>query len=427
MHAEPAPAFARRATRSAMALAHANGMLWSLGNGLVSTSLVVYFALALGAKGIGVGLIVAAPQFAGVLRLAAPALLAQFPRKGFCLAMFAASTGVLLGLPILASPGVLPSPAVSLAALVGLWSIYHLFQYLATVALWSWLGEIAPPRICGRFLGHRERWMLAGSILSMLASGLFSYVWRRVFPELEWLAYAIPAALGAACMLAALVPLAQLAATPGRAMSETMAAPRPFALSDLTAPLASRPFLGFLAFGCWFSFTNGLTQSPQYYYPANILAFSLFTMLVFQAGTRLGQLAISPRIGAWCDRLGNRRVLAVSQLVAAGGLLFYAAATPAQPWWLAGAWVAWIAFAGLNVGLPNLMLRLAPRESSAPAIAMYFAATSLAFGVSTVLGGWVFDRWGKTPGFFATAFVMGWLVRSAGVAWLWFVEELEGD
>jgi len=38
--------------------------------------------------------------------------------------------------------------------------------------------------------------------------------------------------------------------------------------------------------------------------------------------------------------------------------LFYFLSTPQQPWWFIGASLLWIAYAGLNVGLPNLMLKL---------------------------------------------------------------------
>ena len=40
--------------RQAMWLANANALVWAIGNGLVSTLLVTYLALELGAKGIAI-------------------------------------------------------------------------------------------------------------------------------------------------------------------------------------------------------------------------------------------------------------------------------------------------------------------------------------------------------------------------------------
>ena len=45
-----------------------------------------------------------------------------------------------------------------------------------------------------------------------------------------------------------------------------------------------------------------------------------------------------------------------SLLVAASGQLFFFFAGPGRAWIVGGAWAAWIAYAGLNVCLPNLML-----------------------------------------------------------------------
>ena len=122
----------------------------------------------------------------------------------------------------------------------------------------------------------------------------------------------------------------------------------------------------------------------------------------------------------------------VSQLLVAAGLLFFAVATPAQWWWLIGAWALWIAYAGMNVCLPNLMLKLAPRESNASYIAAFEAARGLCFAASAILGGLILDRWqtlddlplgGLWLSFFPCLFIFGWIVRSLGaLLLLWVIE-----
>ena len=117
----------------------------------------------------------------------------------------------------------------------------------------------------------------------------------------------------------------------------------------------------------------------------------LLVPLALQTGMNLGQWPVSPWIGRLADRLGNRPVMFVSQLLVAAGLLFFAVATPVQWWWLIGAWVLWIAYAGMNVCLPNLMLKLAPRKSNASYIAAFEAASGLCFAASAILGGVILD------------------------------------
>jgi len=125
-------------------------------------------------------------------------------------------------------------------------------------------------------------------------------------------------------------------------------------------------------------------------------------------------------------------VMFVSQLLVAAGLLFFAAATPEQWWWLIGAWVLWIAYAGLNVCLPNLMLKLAPPQANVSYVAAFYAVTGLCYAANTILGGVLVDHcrtWGFPLGgnrwlfFFPCIFVLGWLTRSLGaILLLWVIE-----
>lgn len=163
-----------------------------------------------------------------------------------------------------------------------------------------------------------------------------------------------------------------------------------------------------------------------------VLGISLLLSLVLQTGMRLGQCGISPWIGALADRMGNRWVMIVSQLLVAAGLLFFAAATPHEWQWLVGAWVCWIAYAGLNVGLPNLMLKLAPEQSNAAYIAAFYAITGLCYAASTIVGGALVDRYGGSTfslgtgqmiEFFPAIFLFGWAARSVGALLLLAVKE----
>jgi MFS family permease len=190
-----------------------------------------------------------------------------------------------------------------------------------------------------------------------------------------------------------------------------------------------------LLFGCWFSFFNGVTQSAQNYYPTQILSVSLLLSLTLQTGMRLGQWGISPRVGAWADRFGNRPVMILSQLLVAAGLLFFAAATPEHWQWLIGAWVLWIAYAGLNVCLPNLLLKLSPERSNASYIAAFYAITGLCYAASSIAGGWLLDTCrtgtfslgGGWLRFFACLFILGWAMRSFGaLILLWVIEPERG-
>jgi MFS family permease len=434
MRFSTAPALPVHERRRAQRLAVWNAALWAVGNGLASTTLVVYLARELHAErlGLGIGLIVAAPQVVGLLRLGAPALIARLGgRKPFCLAAFFLSALLLLALPWVCTPGRLPSPGWSLAALIVLWCLYHLFQYLATVGLWSWLADVAPERVRGRFLGWRQRWFMAGEAAAALAAGSFVWKMQERQPSLpRWLPYGISAGLGAGLMIAALIPLALMpAAGRGSAIRHEGV------WRALWRPFGDVRFLRLLLFGCWFSFFNGVTQSAQNYYPMQVLQISLFLSLALPTGMRLGQWVVSPWLGRLADRVGNRPVMIVSQLLVGAGLLCFAPATPRHWGWLIVGWTLWVAYAGLNVCLPNLMLRLSPERANGPYIAAFDGVRGLCYAASTVLGGLLVDRYGAEGmrvagvwlGFFPSLFLMGGLMRSLGAALLLLVIEARAE
>ena len=412
-----------------------NGAAWALGNGLVSSLLVTYVAMDLHAPGVGfaVGMIRAAPQLAGLLRVGAPALIGRWiDRKRFCLGAYLLSAIALLGVPLLAMPGWLPSARATLALLVALWGVYHLLEYLGSVALWSWIADLVPQRIRGAFLGRRERWMVTGQAVAFMASGLFIYAWRRQHPpDRAWIGYALPAAVGAGFMLLAVLPLARM---PG--LVSRSAPPPRSALAAILAPLADSAFLRLLAFGCWLSISNGITLPVQEMYPRQVLAveYAFLTTSILATAMRCGQWLVSPRLGRLADRWGNRPVMIGSLAIVAAGPLFFFLASPARPAWIAGAWIAWIAFAGLNVCLPNLTLKLAPPRFNASYIATYYAVTGLCMSLATVAGGRLYDLFGRQRYALAlglpsldyahAAFLASWLLRSLGVlVLLWVVVE----
>lgn len=429
--------------RQTQRLAIWNGAIWAVGNGLAGSTLIFYLARELHAErfGLGIGAILAAPHIVGLLRLGAPAMVERLAdRKRFCLSTFSVSAALLLMLPWISAPGALPSPGWSLAALVALWCFYHLFQYLGTVALWAWLADAAPTRIRGRYFGRRQRWMSAGTAASALTTGFFIWLVHEMNPDCaKWIPYGVAAALGAICMFAALWPMFLMPSCDHRLKNRGEKKPVPgdrvsgglaFRVK-WTTPFRDRRFWPLLAFGCWFSFFNGITQAAQHAFSMNVLHVSLLLSLTLQTGMNAGQWSVSPWLGRLADRLGNRVVMIVSQLCVAAGMLFFAIATPAEWWWIIWAWMFWIAYAGLNVCLPNLTLKLAPPGGHASYVAAFYAVTGIFYAANTIVGGLLVDSFQNrtfslgcvTIAFFPAIFAFGWLMRSLGAALLLGVVE----
>jgi len=264
-------------------------------------------------------------------------------------------------------------------------------EYVATVALWSWWGDLVPPAVRGRYFARRQMVQLAVSIPLLLASGVATDRLRERWssnPDTMLLAYAVPTALGAALLLGSLIPLAMM---PG-----TRRYPRPearLAWRAIWSPLVDRRFRRLLVFRSWFSLANGISQTVQnVIYPKDVLALGVAPLQALKVTTQLGQLAASGPIGRLSDRIGNRPVLTVAQACVSASLVFYLLATgPATWWWLVGAWVLFSAYVAHNICLPNLVLALSPGNERPGYFAVIDALASLFHAVSTILGGVLFD------------------------------------
>lgn len=156
-------------------------------------------------------------------------------------------------------------------------------------------------------------------------------------------------------------------------------------------------------------------------------------MQSLQLSMRAGQVAVSPVAGAASDRYGNRPVLELSQVLVSVALLFFAIATPHARWWIVGAYVLWSAYAGINICLTNIMLKLAPPRDNAGHIAVFEALGGLSFGLSTIAGGVLFDQLSAVEfalsigpielDYFALLFLGGAIARLLGVVWLARIDE----
>lgn len=418
----------------ALGQAIVGGTLWSIGNGLTTGNLINYLAQDLGAQGFALSLILAAPSAASLLRLGTGRLIGWLGSARTVCLWFSGSAYLLL-LPLPWVPrlaGWLPGWG-ALAALIALICIHQLLESIGSVALWAWLGQLVPPGIRGRYFARRQVWQLAVLIPTLLASGWWIDLWRSRQREVPHLAYALPTAIGALMLLGSLVPLAAMPAEilrrPRRGVLARAAAPPPPWVRSLAEPA----FRQLVAFGAWVGLVNGLTQAAQNRFPYDVLHLKLVPLQVLLVGMRIGQLLLSPGLGRLSDRYGNRPVLIACQLCVATGPLFYLAASPEQPYWIAGAWLVWSAFAGLNLCLPNLALKLSPGKADPGYVATYFALGTLAYASGTLLGGLLLDgarQWQPVLARFTSGagwpafdhydllFAGGALARALGVLWL---------
>jgi MFS family permease len=412
----PAPQSTRvdaAARRRGIWAANVNAALWAIGNGLVSSTLVIYLALDFGATGIAISLLLAARRFVGALRLFVPALVARLDsRKLVCISALLASTVFLMAVPMAALPELRSAPALGITILATAWCTYHVLEYIGTVALWSWLGDLMPRPIRGRLLGRRQQFLVIGRIGGLVASVALAACWTWLAPDsARWAPLALSAWAGGLLMMVSLVPLALVPAL-GYCPSAMPTAP----FRSLLKPFADRNYRRLIVFYCWFSVVNGITATAQNMFPRNELGISYQCSLGMQGLMRAGQSVVAPVAGRWCDRIGSWPVMFAAQLIVATGPLFFLFATPSTWWILIGAHVAWIAYAGLNVGLDSIQLKLADESNNIPYLAVLFTITDIFNGLATIAGGLFYDALAaggeEARTIYIGMFLVGWIGRT---------------
>lgn len=399
-----APIFLRRAARDAFCR---NAFLWGVGNSFVNSTFVIYFLKALvpnasasAALGTAIAWTVAAPRLIGLLRLLTPAAIAWVGgRKRLCVGCALLAPLILLALPLgspffesLATSG---DGGLNRAFLLigALWALHHLVEYVATTALWSWMGDVVTPASRLRFFARRERRLLLGKLVGLAGVGAFAYLQRSpLFPSDFFAADAWKIALPLLGVVFLIVSAFPLFRAPEICV-ERADNPGVFnALRNLCAPLRSPSFLSLVLFGAAIQAILGFTQSPQYYFRTSVLQLSLFASLASSAFINVGQWQNADRAARFVARWNAPTACFAALSVVALGFFLYAAA-PTNAWLVvfvaALCWIAWVV---VNIALNNeITRRSAPAERSA-FVSFYFAATALAFGLASMVGGRVFDR-----------------------------------
>ncbi len=283
--------------RAACLHTYFNAFLWGLGSSLASAHLLRYLVrdLCLGQPSsqvyATVAWIIAAPRLIGVLRLFAPALIKRMGhRKKFCIAFLLAAPIVMAALPLLLPGLVLHAKQTEqivpvLVLLVVFWCLHHLLEYFGTIALVSWLGDLVPQRIRGRFLGWREAWLIAGMTLGMTALAAWSYFVIDNMPDetARWEGYLLPAKLGIISLLCSPLPLFFVPHVKPRNITQQAHKIR-----------WDARFAWFVLFGCWVQMSQALTQGVQYGFSMNIVGISLLFSMLMSTETRVGQWLAAP-------------------------------------------------------------------------------------------------------------------------------------
>lgn len=346
------------------------------------------FALALGANNFYIGALAAIPFFANLFQLVGAYFVENFPgRKKLCI--------VASGIPrILLAPGIIvllllfpQNQPLILGLLLVLLILAHAQLSISGVAWLSWMTDVVPEGIRGRYYGLRNSIVSIATVLATFAGGWFLDQQRGSLAAFSLL-FLIASLAGVVCAIL----LSKQPEPPKLPAS----APHKNFLRLYRAPFRQPNFRRLLRFSVLWQFAFYFASPFFIVYILTELqvGYSLAALYtVISAGFELLGMRVWGHVS---DRTGNKPVMTISaMMVSLLPLLWLAPRKSDLSFYLfipllhAAGGFFW---AGYNLCSTNLMFRLAPRQRNSIYFGAWAAGNGVAACAGSLLGG-ALGRW----------------------------------
>lgn len=419
---------------------------------LVGGAAFTRYAKLIGVSEFGFGLLAAIPFIGPIAQLPASFLLERYGYRKETF-LWTCTIHRFLWLVIAALPWLLPA-AWQWPALVTLMLLSSVLANVATPAWMSWMADLIPSRIRGRYFSRRIQYGQAVGIVLSLLAGL-ALDWPTVGPvvtdflgisSLTW-----PVAEQARCLrnlISAMFALAGLLGMVDILIFIKVPDPqsrlrRPqLSLRELVAkPLANPNFRRFLGYSATMTFATGYIGQFVWLY-----LFDEVGMSNLRANTMLVTIPIVvmactyPAWGRIVDRFGSKPTLLIAGLLVINGATAWMFVT--RDHWVFGyacAMVATMAWPGLDLAAFNLLLRMTDtgdkRRASSAVIAINSFVVAIAGTLSGLFGGAVAEWFGKDwritvlgwpLTYHGILFIVSAVLRAASLLWLLSLQETRG-
>ena len=368
-----------------------SGAMFALGSG----GIMAGFALALGANNLQIGLLAALPFVTQVAQLPSILAVERFRRRK-ALGVPFILVAQLLWLPMAAVPFFLDTPgSAAVFAVIILIGVRGVLAATWTTAWSSWMRDLVPRDILGRYYGRRLAIITIAVAAVGLGGSFFVDWWEgQSSPENAILAYSFLLIAGT-LTFGLIGPFLSLRASeplmPAAPQSESSA------LSILSEPLRDRNYQQLLKFLFTWSFASNLAIPFFAVYMLTQLDMSLPIVVGLAV---LGQLAGVVFLRVWgpmADRFGLKTVLSLSASLYLFVILAWTFTGVSDSYEFNLALIvllhlfAGVAFAGVTLTVGALSLKLAPDDKATAFVGIAGFVTFFGTGVGAIVGGLLSD------------------------------------
>lgn len=363
-----------------------DGILSQIMGNLTGGAFLVAFALLLGASNMVIGLIAALQAFTQILQI--PAIyLVEASGKRKELMVYGLIVSRMFWLLLALVPWLVP-PAYQIQAMFIALAFDYAIGTVAGLAWQSWMRDLIPEEMLGRYMGRRMAISTAIGVLVMLIAGVGVDAFKNNFIGMSALViYSVYFALGG---LFGLWSVYYIARTPEPVMEKR---PHPSIWAPIKEPFQDGNFRRLLIFlGSW-NFAVNLAAPFFTVYMLKRLDLSMAVIVGFSILSQIVNVMFFSLWGRLADRFSNKSVLGEAGFMfVASFLLWPFAALSAHLWLTLGILtlihaLAGISTAGITLCTGNIALKLAPKGKATSYLAVRSFVSGIAATVAPILGG----------------------------------------
>ncbi len=377
-----------RDVRTGMSLGLFEGPLAQVSLSVASGSLGTGLALMLGANELALGLLAALPVMGALAQVPAAWWIERHGNRrrlaviGSLGRQFWLIPAVLLFAPI-------PS-SVKLVCFLFAIAFGQMLLALAQNAWQSWMADLVPATVRGRYFGIRGALMSATGMTVGYAGAWF--IDRSEAVGAAAPAYAALLILAAACGGVGSILLA-------RQPEPAMQANTSICLSALVRmPLQNPRFRRFAAVFIVWQVALGVGSPFFMAYGRTALQLPLHMLALTETLTALTAVLTQPQWGKVADRIGHSRVLRLSMLLVVPLPWMWIASTPTNTWPLIiGSLLGGIAWSGVLVTQMSRLMEQTPSDGQCSYFAAFSVATGVPFMLASLGAGAVMSVLGTEP------------------------------
>lgn len=352
---------------------------------LTSGVFLTGFAISLGANNFQIGVLASLPLLADVFQFPASYYVDRLGgKKKLCL--YGSMIGRLFWLfiavfPLISFSWLRQKQVLLLIIFVALYSV---FTSISRVGWLSWIADLVPESIRGRFFSKRNVVVGLATMGITLLGGKYTKHFTPWFTPDHNLGFS-PLFVGA--FLLGCISLIYLKKMPETSTNETA---NKKVLSSFLLPFKDRNFNRLLFFSLWWGFAVNVASPFFTVYMLTELQLSYDQIALFTALNAGANLLSLWGWGLVSDRFGNKPVMLFSGALAASLPFLWMFTNPKIIYFIIFLHIlGGYCWAGFNLAAGNILLKLSPIEHNTLYFGAYGFLVSLSSALGPLVGGWL--------------------------------------